>query len=72
MVYDDMTAGKLNLKYVERLEKTLKRRWPPGERPPSIRDPLLHLSERTQAQAQHSHREERRHSNQFAHEVSSR
>ncbi len=38
MVYMEMHKGRLTLEYLNRLERTLRRRWPAGERAPSIAD----------------------------------
>lgn len=39
MVYMALESGKYDpMQYLERLEKTLRRRWPEGETPPSIAD----------------------------------
>lgn len=36
MVYMEMEAGKLSIEYLYRLERSIARRWPAGEKPPSL------------------------------------
>jgi len=40
MFFEDMQKGKLDIQYLARLERSIARRWPKNETPPSISDVL--------------------------------